>query len=68
MTSDDVLKATIETLAAAGLDVSITTEGGVAEVVVTDADTGGRYVVRDPDPWIALCQAVTAAGFDFTDG
>ena len=40
--SDAVLKVTIATLTAAGLDVSITTEGGVAEVVVTDADTGGR--------------------------
>ena len=47
----DVLKAVVETLQAAGLDVSITTEGGVAEVVVTDQDTGERYVVRDPDPW-----------------
>ncbi len=50
MASDDVLKATIATLQAAGLDVSITTEGGVAEVVVRDTDTGGRFVVRDLDP------------------
>jgi hypothetical protein len=48
--SDDVLKATIATLQAAGLDVSINTEGGVVEVVVTDATTGERYVVRDLDP------------------
>ncbi len=47
---------TIATLTAAGLDVSISTEGGVVEVV------------RDPDAWTALVHAGTAAGFDFDDG
>ena len=62
---DDVLKATIDTLTASGLDVAINTEGGVAEVVVRDTDTGQRYVVRDSDAWTALVQAAEAAGFDF---
>ncbi len=55
MPDDTTIKATIATLTAAGLDVSITTEGGVAEVVVSDTTEGRVFVVRDPDAWTALC-------------
>ena len=47
MPNETTIKATIATLTAAGLDVTLTTVAGVAEVVVTDATTGERYVVRD---------------------
>ena len=40
---------------------------GVAVVVVTDRQTGERYVCRDADPWVALVRAAEAAGFDFED-
>jgi len=67
VTSDDVLKATIATLQAAGLDVTLTTEGGVVEVVITRREDGQRYVVRDRDPWVAPCQAAEHSGFEFGD-
>ncbi len=68
MATDDVLKATIETLTASGLDVNTTSVRGVAVVVVTDRQTGERYIQRDADPWLALVRAATAAGFEFEDG
>ena len=65
MATDDVLKAMIETLTASGLDVNTTTVRGVAVVVVTDRQTGERYIRRDADPWVAMVRAAEAAGFDF---
>ena len=65
MPDDTTSKATIETLADAGLDVNLTTVRGVAVVVVTDRQTGERHIQRDPDAWTALVQAATAGGFDF---
>ncbi len=67
MATDDVLKATIATLTASGLDVNTSTIRGLCVVVVTDRQTGERHIHRDPDPWTALVRAATDAGFDFTD-
>ena len=64
MATDDVLRATIATLTASGLDVNTTTVRGVAVVVVTDTATGER----DADPWAALVRAAEGAGFAFDDG
>ena len=65
--SEDVCGATIVTLTASGLDVKTTTVRGVAVVVVTDTDTGQRFVVRDADPWAALVRAGESAGFQFDE-
>ncbi len=68
MPDDSTIRATIATLTASGLDVNTTTVRGVCVVVVTDRQTGERYIHRDPDPWVALVRAATAAWFRFDDG
>ena len=50
MASSDVIQSTLATLAASGLDVNTTAVRGVCVVVVTDRQTGERYIHRDPDP------------------
>ncbi len=45
--------------------MNTTTVRGVCVVVVTDRQTGERYIHRDPDPWTALVRAAEAAGFEF---
>ncbi len=47
MPDDTTIKATIATLTASGLDVNTTTVRGVCVVVVTDRQTGERYIHRD---------------------
>ena len=64
MPDTTTIQATIATLTAAGLDVNSSTVRGVACVVVTDRQTGERYIHRDLAPWVALVRAATAAGFD----
>lgn len=54
MPDESTIRATIETLQDAGLLVSLTTEGGTSTVVVTDANTGERYVNRDADPVVCF--------------
>ncbi len=68
MPDDTTIKATIATLTASGLDVNTTTVRGVAVVVVTDRQTGERYIHRDADPWAALVRAAESAGFTFVAG
>jgi len=67
MPDDTTIKATIATLTAAGLDVNTTSVRGVCVVVVTDRQTGERYIHRDADEWLALVRAAESAGFDFRD-
>ena len=64
MASDAVIKATIATLQASGLDVNSTTVRSMCVVIVTDTQTGERYVHRDPDPWLALVRAAEGPGFE----
>lgn len=59
MPDDTTIKATLAMLAAAGLEVGIAISATVAEVVVRDATTGGRFVVRDRDAWVAWCGRVS---------
>ena len=39
--------------------MNATTVRGVAVVVVTDRQTGERYIHRDADPWTALVRAAS---------
>ncbi len=50
MPDDPTIRATIATLDAAGLDVTATTIRSVCVVVITDRQTGERYIHRDADP------------------
>ncbi len=54
-----VIRATIATLTASGLDVNTTSVRGVCVVVVTDRTNGERYIHRDVDQWVALVVIVT---------
>ena len=67
MATDDVFQATIDTIEAAGLEVTIIIGDGGACVTITDKSNGHRYIHRDIDALAALCNAATAAGFEFTD-
>ena len=65
MPDDTTINATLATLTASGLDVNSTTVRGVCIAVVTDRQTGERYIHRDPHPWTALVRAAEVAGFEF---
>ena len=67
MPDDSTIQAILATLTASGLDVNTTTVRGVCVVVVTDRQTGERYIHRDADAWTALVQAAEAAGFGFDE-
>ncbi len=66
--ADDTIKATTTPLTASGLDVKTTTVRSLCVAVVTDRQTGERYIQRDADPWLALVRAGEEAGFRFDDG